>query len=154
MHRIEGKYGEGNCDVKIKEKEPYIILNLEMYYKVSNIGGAHCDFVYITFKNDEFIAYIVELKGINNVDEKKIRESLQGKFPQTLQILKKRLISTFGLKGKVKYCAVLAVPQKVIDKISTLIKRDRILLGELRTFDRAWITACNENILTLWIHIK
>ncbi|WP_461864827.1 hypothetical protein [Thermococcus sp.] len=158
MHRIKGEYSDGNCGVGIEGGEPYVILNLEMYHKAKSIGGAHCDFVYITSKNDEFTALVVELKEINDAAKKNIRKSLQGKFPQTLRILKKELMPVFGLenskKKKVKYCAVLAVPGEVIDKISTLIRRDTMLLGELKTFDRAWITACGENARTPWIQLK
>ena len=154
MHRIKGEYSDGNCSIRIEGGEPYVILNLEMYHKVNSVGGAHCDLVYINFKNDEFTALVVELKEINDAAKKNIRESLQGKFPQTLRILKEELMPILGLERKVKYCAVLAVPGEVIDKISTLIRRDTMLLGELKTFDRAWVTACGENISTPWIPIK
>ncbi|AEH24464.1 hypothetical protein [Pyrococcus yayanosii] len=64
----------------------------------------------------------MELKKINDAAKKNIRESLQGKFPQTLRILKKELMPVFGLESekKVRYCAVLVVPGEVIDKINTV----------------------------------
>ena len=156
MHRIKGEYSDGNCGIRIEGGEPYVILNLEMYHKVNSVGGAHCDLVYINFKNDEFTALVVELKEINDAAKKNIRESLQGKFPQTLRILKEELMPILGLESekKVRYWAVLAVPGEVIDKINTLIRRDRMLLGELKTFDRAWITACGENVRIPWISLK
>lgn len=156
MHRIKGEYSDGNCSAGIEGSEPYVILNLEMYYKVKGIGGAHCDFVYITFKNDEFTALIVELKEINEVTKGNIRESLQGKFPQTLKLLKEELMSIFGVGGKknVRYCAVLVVPGEVTSKVGALIKRDKMLLGELKSFDKAWVTACSENVRTCWISLK
>jgi len=156
MHRIKGEYSDGNCSVGIEGSEPYLILNLEMYHKAKGIGGAHCDFVYIHFKDGRFTVFIVELKEIKDVTKENIRESLQGKFSQTLRILKKGLIPVFGLESskKVRYCAVLAAPEKVIYTIGQLIRRDKMLLGELKNFDKAWITACGENVRTPWISLK
>ena len=160
-HWIEGEYGDGDCSVKISAenaKEPYVILNLETYYGLNRSGGSHCDVVFITLhKNDNiFRVHAVELKGVNNADKKKIRENIQNKFPQTLHILKGTLLSNFGLNRskKIRYCAVLAVPEGVIDKIGNLIKRDKVLFGELKTFDEAWITACGENVSKRQINIK
>ncbi|ASJ08055.1 hypothetical protein A3L11_01965 [Thermococcus siculi] len=156
MHRIKGEYSDGDCGVGIEGGEPYVILNLEMYHKAKSIGGAHCDFVYITFKNEEFTALVVELKEINDVTKGNLRESLQGKFPQTLKLLKEELMPVFGLSGKknVGYCAVLVIPEEVTSVVGALIKRDKMLLGELKNFDKAWITACDENVRTPWISLK
>lgn len=156
MHRIKGEYSDGNCSIRIEGGEPYIILNLEIYHKVNSVGGAHCDFVYITSKNDEFTALVVELKEINDVTKGNIRESLQGKFPQTLKLLKEKLMPVFGLRDKrnIKYCAVLVIPEEVTPTVGALIKRDKMLLGELKNFDKAWITACGENVRTPWIPLK
>lgn len=156
MHRIKGEYSDGNCSIRIEGGEPYIILNLEMYHKVNSVGGAHCDFVYITSKNDEITALVVELKEITNVTKRNIRESLQGKFPQTLELLKEKLMPVFGLgdKKNIEYCAVLVIPGEVTPTVEALIKRDKMLLGELRKFDKVWITACGENVRTPWIPLK
>ena len=162
MHRLKGKYSDGNCGVKIDGGEPYVILNLEMYHKANGVGGAHCDFVYITSENEEFTVLAVELKEINDktVVKEIIRESFQGKFPQTLRILKNTLMPVFGLGSKtnIKYCAVLVIPEGTISEnystVEALIKRDKMLLGQLRNFDKAWITACGEKIRTPWIFLK
>jgi len=158
MHRIEGEYSDGDCSVRIEKDEPYLILNLERYYEQTSNRGPHCDFVYISFDNDKFQVYVVELKRINKITHKnKIRKSFQGKFPQTLKMLKKDIIPVLKLENlnRVQYYAVISIPDDAIDKVGQhMIKRDNILLGELRDFDEAWVTACGCHIVVKKIKIK
>ena len=156
-HSIEGEYGDGDCSVKIKAKntrEPYIILNLETYHGLNSSSGSHCDVVFITYckNNNEFLIHTVELTANENmVNKKEIRKKLQNKFPNTLYLLKNNLLPNLGLNQtmRIKYCAVIAVPERVVDTIGSLIKRDSVLLGELKNFfNEAWITLCGENIST------
>ena len=164
MHRFICIYSENNCGVKIKGKKmegelidkPYMVLNLEEYFKQNGINKAHCDFVYIVTENSEFIAYVVELKEINDLSEKveeDIRRSLQNKFFYSLEALESNIIKSLGLE-RVRYYAVLAVPEKVIDRINAIIKRDKPLLRKLKKFSQAWITKCCGNILDRYIVIK
>lgn len=157
MHRIAGEYGEGGCGVLIDSgsSEPYLVLNLETYYKTNRIGGSHCDFVYILSKDDRFEVYLVELKEIKEISKENIRSSFQGKFPQTLQVLGNRLLQPLGLKpNKVRYYGVIAVPGDKLDKIGSLIRRDKTLLGGLRRLNGAWITPCGEHVMKRMVPLK
>lgn len=140
----------------IDGSEPYLILNLEVYHETKGTGGAHCDFVYILSKDDRFEVYLVELKEINEVSKKNIRKSFQGKFSQTLRILKNELTSILGLESphRVQYYGVIAVPVDNIYKIGSLIRRDKTLLGELRSFNGAWVTSCGQQITVKVIPLK
>ena len=166
MHRFICIYSENNCGVKIKGKKmegklidkPYMVLNLEEYFKQNGINKAHCDFVYVVTENNEFIAYVVELKEINDLSEKveeDIRKSLQNKFFYSLEVLENNIVKSLGLRGaRVKYHAILVIPEKVIDRINAIIKRDKLLLRKLKKFSQAWITKCCGNILDRYIVIK
>ncbi len=158
MHKINGEYRDGNCSVWLEGGEPYLILNLESYYRFKSPGGRHCDFVYVLCRGDRIEIFIVELKELNEAAKDNIRESIQGKFSQTFEVVKKQILPFLGIKNiNAKYHAVLALPGDTIWKIGALTKRDKLLkplLGEFKKFQGAWITACGENLRTPLIKLK
>lgn len=159
MHKINGKYQDGNCSVWLEGGEPYLILNLESYYRFKSPGGRHCDFVYILCRNNKIEIFIVELKELNKVDKENIRESIQGKFSQTFEVVKSQILTFLGIKNanNVKYHAVLALPEDTIWKIGALTRHNKLLeplLGEFKKFQGAWITACGKDLRTPIVRLK
>ena len=158
MPKLDGTYSEGNCGVQLRGGEPYVLLNLEMFYDQNpEISGRRCDFVYICFKDGEWNVFVVELKDIQdlgNNPKKVIRDDFQGKFSQTLNVLNTRILPFFNISGKIKRKARIVVPyivsyddnDDILNTIGALIKKDKTLMGELYLFDDVVLIPCYGDI--------
>jgi hypothetical protein len=123
LHKLNAIYGENGCIAKIDSKSPYILLNLEEYCSVHNITLPHCDFLYVYYENDTFIAYFVELKDVkSNLDNKKkdkLLNNICNKFYQSDELANK-IFESFGITNP-KKCFVWILPEGMYDDILTKI---------------------------------
>jgi hypothetical protein len=123
LHKLNAIYEENGCIAKINSKNPYFLLNLEEYCSVHNITLSRCDFLYVYYENDTFIAYFVELKEVeSNLDNKKIDKLLNriwNKFHQSDELANK--IFEFFRITNPKKCFVWILPEGMYDDILTKI---------------------------------
>ena len=151
MHELEGNYKDkdGDCSVKIGGGEPYLLLNLELFHKLmGNITGPHCDFMYVIFKKDKFIVFIVELKNIKHIKslEELLDKTIQ-KFQNSLHIAKQHLLKTFNVR-EADYRAILVLSLTGPERIQALLRHFKGKFRKLKKhgFTYSWITACNCSI--------
>ncbi len=169
MHKLNAEYADNDCGTIIKGRDPYLIINIEKYCKINRISPSHCDIVYVTFKDDKCRIYLVEFKNIEefneelekefkNTKESKFWSKIRNKFDQTLNLVKNCIADI--LKVKIERCecyGVLVLPIDIIDKIneiSSIFKRNRIIIGGLKELKDAWITACGDEIYNKHINLK
>jgi hypothetical protein len=62
------EYKENNCRIIVVGSEPYLILNLEIFCKLTRNRQPqpHCDFVCIMFENRVCKVYLVEIKNVDS----------------------------------------------------------------------------------------
>jgi len=95
MHKLECEYGDYSngvgCSVKVEGGEPYLLLNLEMLYKLckeKGLCGPHGDFTYIMFRNDHFHIFIVELKSIKENSDKSLNSILDSSVEKFRNVMR------------------------------------------------------------------
>ena len=156
MHELEGNYRDkdGDCSVKIEGGEPYLLLNLELFQKLTDrFKGPHCDFIYVISKEDRFIVFIVELKNIKYIEslEEELLDKTFQKFQNTTLIAKQLLSETFNVRAA-DYRAILALSPNCLEslkrKTKALLAHFKGKFRKLKThgLTHSWITACNCSI--------
>ncbi len=164
MSELYAVYEENCCAAKIgkneekKDKEPYLILNMEKCLKLLGKGEnePHCDFVYVSFKDGKFEIFIVELKNVKSDKVKGPLESIKDKFHTTLNLLgKHNLLEALGIKRNFsKKYGVVVLPEEKIEVVRSLIRHGRIHIGGLKNYDRAWIAPCGGYIRDMRVILK
>jgi len=162
MHEIEIIYKENKCEIQIKNKNPYTLVNLEEYWKaVVEKQYPHCDFIYIWYdvKAKKYQIFMIELKGMKLKDEKSVKKFIKkvlNKFFYTLKEIKKQdgLLRFYNIQDSVaEYYCVLVLPEELLIKES-LLTRLKVNCSELRKLKnyvqkiQGWITFSRENIWT------
>ncbi|MHA1595130.1 MAG: hypothetical protein ACTSXX_10370 [Candidatus Baldrarchaeia archaeon] len=158
MHKLKGEYGDyyGNrgCYVKVEGGEPYLLLNMEMFHKMKGLSGSHCDFTYITFKDEEFHIFIVELKNVERSSDESLEEILNKsveKLRNSLEIIDEFAKQSLNIRNTrtKKYYAILALPQHVIDRVKPLLSHFKMKYRSLIKigYKDVWITSCG---LKIW----
>ena len=150
MHELTAEYKENDCSVIIEDVEPYVILNLEKYVN----GSSHCDFVYVSVKDDECEIFLVELKGVRSDELDKPLRNIQNKFPQTLSLIKTELSNALKIPNRSKYYGVVILPGDKISLVQHLLTRGRIQIGGLSDLDQAWVAPCGGYIREMWLVLK
>jgi len=162
VHEIECEYGDYSngrgCSVKIKEGEPFLLLNLETLYDVARsrgVSGPHPDFVYIARdkNNEAFHVYLVELKDISDVDTEQLKnifENIRDKFAQSVGPIKQHVVQHLIVSGFASYYAVIALPlhEGQVKGIGSLLKHLKTMFNLLRRtgFNECWIVPCGSKV--------
>ena len=149
-HKLSFEYEENGCMAKIDSKNPYILLNLDKYCRYCNNGVSSCDFLYVYYENDNFIAYFIELKNVkSNLDNEKkdnLLNNVWNKFHQSDDLANKKIFEFFGIANPRK-CFVWILPEGIYDEILTKIYERNSLFKRIKLKNHDFkIGKCGEDI--------